>query len=355
MQMQLSLLNLIDKNNPDHGELSALFNISNLDKAKHLRALAESMQSKIDQNIDPAIGNQRVTKRRQLIAQGMIEKGIELEVIQSWLLAIAQMWESGNIPEVLRGIKSKSQVETLRLISKRNSNLQKIQEMFDNENYQDWITILNRAGLHSAREILSAIAEIEKVVKPQVIDTTKQKLKKLELEIIGMKDGDFFPTPEAVCRRLIQLANIETNWRIIEPSAGNGNIAEFITKSYPQVKLDVVEINFTLRKILELKGFNLVGGDFLEFNSSDRYNTCIMNPPFLGLIEHIYHAWELLAPNGILVSIVSESVFCNRKYQKFKDWLNDNGAYIEKLDKNAFISSNNPTSVNTRIVKLIKS
>jgi hypothetical protein len=349
--MQLSLFNLIVEG--DKPQLD-IFNCASSSKANKLRELAKSMQDTIDNKKNPAIGNQRVTKRRKLIAQGMIEDGIELEAIQSCLIAIAEMWESGNIPEVLRGIKTKSQVETLRLISKRKNTLEQIEDMIKDENYSDWLKILNRAEIYSANDILSAIVEIRKLVKPLHIDTTKQRLNELELEIIGMKSGDFFPTPEPVCNRLIQLATIEPNWRILEPSAGNGNIAESIIKYYPEVELELVEINPTLRQILELKKFQLVGRNFLDFHTSNKYNASIMNPPFYELVEHIYHAWELLLSGGILISIVSESVFFNRKFQKFKDWLDDNGAYVEKVDKNAFLSSNNPTAVATRIVKLVK-
>ncbi|WP_017749976.1 hypothetical protein [Scytonema hofmannii] len=83
--MQLSLLNLpCDKDNSP----LKIFNIPNQEKAAVLRELAASMQSKIDQKKNPAIGNQRPTKRRKTIAQGIIQEGIELEIIQSWLIAI---------------------------------------------------------------------------------------------------------------------------------------------------------------------------------------------------------------------------------------------------------------------------
>ncbi|MHC0067318.1 hypothetical protein ACWATR_31145 [Nostoc sp. UIC 10890] len=164
----------------------------------------------------------------------------------------------------------------------------------------------------------------------------------------------FFPTPKPVCQRLAQLADIEANWRILEPSAGSGNIAEYITNTYPNVQLEVVEVNYNLRQILELKGFNLVGKNFLEFNPSHLYNACIMNPPFCELVEHIYQAWKLIISGGVLVSIVPESVFFNRKYESFKEWLQSNKSYVELVDKDAFLSSNNPTNVATRIVKIIK-
>ncbi|MDF5731066.1 MAG: hypothetical protein PUP92_24445 [Rhizonema sp. PD38] len=126
--MQLSLLNLSynEDNSPQD-----IFNIPNLEKAEALRKLAASMQSNIDNKKNPAIGNMRATKRRKTIAQGIIQEGIELEIIQSWLFAIAQMWEVGNIPSTLRSISHKSQVEALYRISQKGQTLQKVQEILD--------------------------------------------------------------------------------------------------------------------------------------------------------------------------------------------------------------------------------
>ncbi|NEU71731.1 SAM-dependent DNA methyltransferase [Hassallia byssoidea VB512170] len=347
--MQLSLFSLPQQDNFSFD----IFNIPDTKKAEKLRELAAQMQSIIDQKKNPAIGNQRATHRRKTIAQGIIQEGIELETIQSWIKAIAQMWEVGNIPPVLRGFYQKSQVEALYRISQRKNTPQDIQAIFNEENYQSWLKSLSRAGLHTASEIVSAIEEIQQIVKPEEIDTTKQQLNKLELEIIGMKSGDFFSTPESVCQRLIELADIQPNWRILEPNAGSGSIASCIT-NYPNVQLEVVEINPTLRQLLELKGFNLVGKNFLEFNPNHLYNACIMNPPFCEIEEHIYHAWKLICRKGILISIVPESVFFNRKYKVFKEWLYSRNTYDEKLEKEAFLQSNNPTGVATRIIKIIK-
>ncbi|PMB11638.1 SAM-dependent methyltransferase [Fischerella thermalis CCMEE 5273] len=334
--------------------LSFNFNIPNPTKAAKLRELAASMQKTIDAKLNPAIGNQRATKRRKRIAQGIIAEGMELQTIQSWLLAIAQMWEMGNIPEVLRGISQKSQVETLFRISQQGKTPQELQETLNVEYNQDWVNSLNHASIYNAGEIVSAIREIQLYVKPQEISTTQQELNKLELEIIGMTWKDFFPTPPDVCKRLIQLAEINENSRILEPSAGSGCITKAIVEKYPQVDLEVVEINPTLRRILELKGFNLVGRDFPSYTTDNLYSHVIMNPPFSQLLEHIYHAWKLIKSGGILITIVPESVFFNRKYQDFKEWLESWNAYDESLPKNAFIKSNNPTGVTTRIIKMHK-
>lgn len=352
--MQLSLFKII----PEHttpGEIYTFnLNTPNPKQAAKLQELATSMQQSIDNKLNPAINKQRATKRRKTIAQSIIAEGVELQTIQSWLLAIAQMWFVGNTPEVLRGISQKSQAEALYKISQRARTLEEVEEILPNEYYQDRIKSLNRASICTAGEIMSAIAEIQKVVKPDKVNTTQQELNRLELKIIGMKSGDFFSSPPFVCNRLIQLAEINKNSRILEPSAGSGCIAESILNKYPQANLEVVEINPTLRRILELKGFNLLGRDFLGYTAENLYSHIIMNPPFSQLIEHIYHAWKLIDSGGILIAIVPESVFFNKKYNDFKEWLGNWNLYDESLPKDAFLQSNNPTSVATRIIKIYK-
>jgi hypothetical protein len=352
--MQLSLFKRSSQHTTPTSFYTFNFNTPNPKQAAKLRELAASMQLSINSKLNPAINKQRATKRRKTIAQEIIAEGVELQTIQSWLLAIAEMWFFGNVPEVLRGISQKSQVEALYKISQRAKTLEEVKEVFNNESYQDRVKSLNRASIYTAGEIMSAIAEIQKVVKLKEVDTTQQELNRLELEIIGMKSGDFFPTPSSVCDRLIQLAEINENSRILEPSAGSGCIAESIFKKHPQANLEVIEINPTLRKILELKRFNLIGKDFLDYTSENLYSHIIMNPPFFQLIEHIYHAYKLIQSGGVLIAIIPESVFFNRKYQDFKAWLDSRDTYKESLPKDAFLQSNNPTGVVTRIIKINK-
>ncbi len=352
--MQLSLFKVIPQYTTPSDIYTFNLNTPNPKQAAKLQELAASMQQSINNKLNPAINKQRATKRRKTIAQGIIAEGMELQTIQSWLLAIAEMWFVGNIPEVLRGISQKSQVEALYKISQRAKTLEEVKEIVESEYYLDGIKSLNRASIYTASEIMSAIAEIQKVVKPEEVDNTQQELNRLELEIIGMKSGDFFPTPSPVCDRLIQLAEINETSRILDPSTGSGCIAESILKKHPQIDLEVVEINPTLRRIIELKGFNLVGKNFLNYTTVNFYSHIIMNPPFSQLVEHIYHAWKLIQSGGILIAIVPESVFFNRKYREFKEWLESWNAYDEPLPKDAFLQSNNPTGIATRIVKIYK-
>lgn len=139
--------------------------------------------------------------------------------------------------------------------------------------------------------------------------------------------------------------------------AGKGSICEAIKKKV-NVELEVCEINFDLREILALKGFNLVAFDFVEEISEAKYDRIIQNPPFERKqdIQHIRHAYDCLAPGGKLVSITSESITFrqDRAYQDFRDWLGDKCSVNEALPQGSFLNSDRPTGVNTRILVLDK-
>ncbi|KAF0250215.1 MAG: hypothetical protein FD167_375 [bacterium] len=181
-------------------------------------------------------------------------------------------------------------------------------------------------------------------------------IKKLERELINCKIPSFFPTPEIVVGRMLQLTNIEPFMRVLEPSAGKGSIADLIKKNHLDCNLSVIEINYTLREILTAKGYNLVGNDFLDHTES--YDRVVQNPPFQKLqdIDHCRKAFSLLNPGGRLVSIVSESCFFreDKKAIEFRSWLEEVNAYIEKLPEGSFLESDRSTGVSTRIIVVDK-
>lgn len=84
----------------------------------------------------------------------------------------------------------------------------------------------------------------------------------------------FFPTPEALAREIVEIAGIRDGERTLEPSAGQGNIARFMPSP------DCVELDPKKRAILEGQGFRVVGDDFMTFEPSEPYDVIVMNPPF---------------------------------------------------------------------------
>ena len=140
----------------------------------------------------------------------------------------------------------------------------------------------------------------------------------------------------------------------MEPSAGAGDIADAIRAQ--GVTPDVVEVASSLRKILEAKGYNIVGYDFMEYNGGP-YDRIVMNPPFENAqeIDHVLHAYQLLAPGGRIVSVMSEGPFfrSDKKSEAFRDFV-DNYGWSEKLPEGSFLKSRNSTGVNTRLVVIEK-
>ena len=104
----------------------------------------------------------------------------------------------------------------------------------------------------------------------------------------------------------------------------------------------------------------MVGTDYLDYAKDDgidhEWNRIVMNPPFTKQqdIDHILAAYDILAPGGILVSVVSEAPFfwSNKKALAFRGFLDSHGAEMVKLDEGAFKESG--TMVRTRIIKLEK-
>lgn len=185
------------------------------------------------------------------------------------------------------------------------------------------------------------------------------KVKTLERGLAGKKVGiDFFPTPPSVCIEMVELAEITEGMDVLEPSAGNGNIADAI-KNITGVVCDVCEVSSELRAILEAKGYNVVDFDFLSYEEK-KYDRILMNPPFSNRMdaEHIRHAYSLLKPNGRIVAIAGEGVFIgsDKKAVEFKEWLDDVSSEVQKLPEKTFTDKSlyATTGANARLIVINK-
>jgi len=168
------------------------------------------------------------------------------------------------------------------------------------------------------------------------------------------KEYQFFPTPKNIVRQLIELAEIKETDVVLEPSAGDGAIADELLKITKNVH--VIELNQKMYDKLEKKFQYSMLQDFLTIEPKELYNKIVMNPPFSKQqdIDHILQAYKALKSPGILVSIVSESPFFreNRKSNEFRQWLFNNDAEVIELESGAFKESG--TMVKTRIIKVVK-
>lgn len=216
---------------------------------------------------------------------------------------------------------------------------------------------LKRAGIETDPQLKAALTQYLAVrggVKKA------DPIKELERKLIGQKVGvDFFPTPTSVAERMVREAGITKGMRVLEPSAGSGNIADAIKAAGG--KVDAVEISSSLRELLEAKTHDVVANDFMEYKPAEKYDAIVMNPPFSNRMdaEHIQRAYDMLKPGGKLVAIAGEGVFfgTDKKAEAFREWLSENRATIEKLPTGTFTDTKllATTGTNARLVVIEKS
>ena len=213
-------------------------------------------------------------------------------------------------------------------------------------------------GIETAAELRAALREFLALKSES---QQPNKIKELERSMVGRaNDGlDFFPTPAKIADEMIEAADIQDGMSVLEPSAGMGHIAERIREAGHDA--DVVEYSARRKELLEAKGFNVVGDDFMSITpESGLYDRIIMNPPFGKRqdAQHVMHAYDLLAPNGRVVAIMGEGVFFgkDKKAVEFRDWLESVGGTEEKLPEGSFNDPSLPvnTGVNVRMVVIDK-
>jgi len=120
------------------------------------------------------------------------------------------------------------------------------------------------------------------------------------------KSHQYYPTPEHIARVAVEWADIQPLDTVLEPSAGQGHIAQFIDSPYTSC----IEISDIHCKVLKEKcpksGVRCMDFMSLKVMSFDKV---IMNPPFSDgrAADHVKHASTLMADNGILVAILPAS------------------------------------------------
>lgn len=127
-------------------------------------------------------------------------------------------------------------------------------------------------------------------------------------------DMQFYPTPEALAKRAWDKFKNRDFVKILEPSAGEGHLAEGCPRDYyggKSTKADCIELDVTKHPILREKGFDVIGVDFMQYDGPGAmYSHVIMNPPFAQGAQHVLKAWDMLY-NGEIVAILNAETIRN--------------------------------------------
>ncbi|MBT3196238.1 MAG: PLxRFG domain-containing protein [Gammaproteobacteria bacterium] len=173
----------------------------------------------------------------------------------------------------LRARIKRTEGDSYRFSTKKESTDRKLLERIltklkiTGENYIGWqirtpmeeIKRLERLGIRTAPQLREALREYfsYRSEAPQA-----DPIKQAERDLVGRKIEGYFPTPAPVVERMLEEADIEPGMKILEPSAGKGNIADALKEAGAEV--DTIEPVGDLRTILEAKGHTVTGYDLME-------------------------------------------------------------------------------------------
>ena len=171
----------------------------------------------------------------------------------------------------------------------------------------------------------------------------------------------FYPTPGELADKIVaQIPFRNGTQRILEPSAGTGNLAFRATKAVKihgetsTRRVDAIEMQPNLAGVLRSSGklSHVTTGDFLRMPPTSIYDGVIMNPPFDRErdIDHVTHALKFLKPDGWLMSIMSAGIEYRetRKSAAFRKLVADRKGWIIELPSGSFAEVG--TNVNTVLV-----
>lgn len=328
-----------------------------------LRKSAESCSKQAEKINTEVSGNW--THRRQRFADSAMSKKNALLRCARILFRLADLWEQGNCPFEAWGIRNASDVEYVQhdcFPTPPDDNCP-IGGWY-REKYPARAKKAEKLGLTN-NETFTYLKEYLKELGKEYISPEEQRtrdLKEAMKKVHTYNIPGFFPTPEPLIDRMIELADLsfsEDFGAILEPSAGIGNIADKIKEIEPCAKITCVEISPSLAEILQLKGYNTICQDILEMIEENGFDRIIMNPPFEKAqdIDHVTHCFNtFLRKGGVLVSIMSAGVQSrtDKKTEAFREFV-DKFGYFEEVEQGAFKTAFNPTGVSVCICVLNKS
>ena len=182
-------------------------------------------------------------------------------------------------------------------------------------------------------------------------------------------DNQFYPTPKDLATKLFSMLTKSRNkyYYILEPSAGKGDLIKHFYDDASGwerriFRFSCCEIDYNLSSILlniknsgeqyEYENLNLeiVGSDFLEFNSIENYDLIIMNPPFKNGDKHLLHALNYVVDGEILCILNAETLKnpCTNNRILLNQKLNELNATIKYVE-GGFSTSESERKTNVEV------
>lgn len=177
------------------------------------------------------------------------------------------------------------------------------------------------------------------------------------------RDLSFYPTPEKVIDELLGDVHFDKESRVLEPSAGVGDIVRAVLGKRVG-RVHAVEVD--PGRVAVLQGMERTGGgrltvshaNFLQMTPRAEYSHVVMNPPFWGThyMQHVMHAFEFLERGGTLVAVLPATAEMgeSKAHLAFQSWVKKHSYYshlpFRDLPLESFASSG--TRVSTVHIRL---
>jgi len=167
---------------------------------------------------------------------------------------------------------------------------------------------------------------------------------------------DYFPTPEPVGLKMVQLANIDVGEKMLEPSAGHGAVARFFPE-YTDRTLIEPSTELASRAGIVAVGAKVINDRFESLNIVNKYDGIVMNPPYGSggktAMDHVTKAMKHLRNGGRIVALIPTGPSADRRFDDMMESDDAKGIYLAaniKLPQVTFEKAG--TGVMTRIVVL---
>jgi hypothetical protein len=116
------------------------------------------------------------------------------------------------------------------------------------------------------------------------------------VEIIMIDNYQYYPTPKALSELAWETFKNRQFVRVLEPSAGEGHLlkSRHATRWTP-IPVDCIEIDIAKHPALRQQGFEVVGMDFMQFQSGSHYSHVIISGALLIVSNIIALLYQLVA------------------------------------------------------------
>lgn len=168
-------------------------------------------------------------------------------------------------------------------------------------------------------------------------------------------NADFYPTPKAVIEKMMLGENIFAK-KILEPSAGNGNIVDWL-KENGAAQVIACEKDPNIRKLLQGK-CEIIADDFLTVTPEQvsHIDYIVMNPPFSEGAKHILHAFDIAPAGCTIIALCNSDNLSSLYYSKTKRMLSETVNLYGQREAlgDVFKTAERSTGVNVELIKLYK-